>query len=154
MIRRWILPLLLLVCAAPAAADVLYVSNYLDIGGYFTGSTNQTVMAVNIRDSSNHPLGAFRVGNTGTITNVIAGGGYDGVILPDVVANITDNENYCGEPGQPYWTSDIAGPDGEGLANRDCVVSLYDLAVFARQWLKCTNLFIAGCSWEADPLTQ
>ena len=74
--------------------------------------------------------------HVGTITHSAAGGAYEGITIHDVVANITDNENYCGEPGQVYLDADIGGPHGVGNCNHDCFVDLYDLAYMASQWLE------------------
>lgn len=87
--------------------------------------------------------------HTGTIshTSQSGDGNWDNLVIADVVANITDNENYCGEPDQVYVDGDIGGPDGVGDEFRDCYVNIYDLAYMVAQWLDCTDLFIGDCSW-------
>ncbi len=47
--------------------------------------------------------------------------------------------HYCGEPGQVYLSMDF---------DKDCYVGLSDLALFAAEWLKCTDLSNPACSWE------
>jgi hypothetical protein len=40
----------------------------------------------------------------------------------------------CEELGQPL-VGDFGGPEGEGIDHYDCVIDIYDLAIFADHWL-------------------
>ena len=84
--------------------------------------------------------------HTGVITHSVASTdqSYNGLSVPDLVVSITDNEHYCGEPGQVYYYFDTTGPQGA----TDCYVNWYDFTPFAVQWMQCTNLFDPACSWS------
>jgi C1A family cysteine protease len=47
--------------------------------------------------------------------------------------------HFCGEIGQVYLPLDL---------DKDCYVGLGDLAIFAANWLKCTDLSDPACSWD------
>ena len=52
---------------------------------------------------------------------------------------VVEMNHWCGEPGQIYLAGDV---------NEDCHVNLRDLAMMAADWLKCTDLSDAACSWD------
>lgn len=45
----------------------------------------------------------------------------------------------CGDFGTKYSLADVAGPDGVGLAYRDCIVNFLDFSAMADLWLQCTD---------------
>ena len=49
--------------------------------------------------------------------------------------SVVGSPAYCGQPGTVYYPGDI---------NKDCYVNLFDLALFAADWLKCSD--------PADPI--
>lgn len=85
--------------------------------------------------------------HTGTITHSAASGdgNYQGFVIDDVVANITDNEPFCGtDPGGTPSTNpaDISGPGGV----QDCLVDIYDFAAVSANWLDNSHpCFPATC---------
>jgi hypothetical protein len=48
-------------------------------------------------------------------------------------------DHFCGELGQVYLAADL---------DKDCYVRLSDLAILAVDWLRCTDLSDAACSWD------
>jgi hypothetical protein len=73
--------------------------------------------------------------HTATISHTVVSddanyGGYD---VDDVVVNITDDEAWCGQAGTVYFDADL---------NQDCFVDLRDFAIFASNWLRCTDPFL------------
>jgi len=72
--------------------------------------------------------------HTSTISFAVASGDgeYDGLAVDDLVVTIQDNE--CGAWG--FQAMDF---------DRDCVVSLSDLARVAESWLTCTQPYADGC---------
>jgi len=70
-----------------------------------------------------------------TISNNLTGGNYEGV-TKDVLANVTDDEAYCGDGTHEYWLMDV---------NEDCYVDMLDFAIFSEsEWLKCSDPFYPG----------
>jgi len=70
----------------------------------------------------------------GPETSVVVNTGSDSEVR-DVEVLVNDNERYCGDNvdgPQTYAPSDF---------NRDCYVDLQDFALFARDWLRCTDPF-------------
>jgi len=102
-------------------------------------NTPQTVTVAAIDDT-------LQEGNhTGVITHTSSSTdtSFNGLAIIDVIPNITDNEHFCGEPGQVYNVFDVTGPVGVP----DCYVDFYDFAAFAEDWLSCTDLSDVNCSW-------
>jgi len=76
-----------------------------------------------------------------TITNLAKGGAYEG-ISKDVLANVTDNERYCGDGGHEYYLMDV---------NRDCYVDMTDFSLMTSDWLKCSHPFYPEvCNADAN----
>jgi hypothetical protein len=57
---------------------------------------------------------------------------YNGLAAPNVVANVADNEPYCGDGTHGFWAADL---------DCDCKVGLSDFALFSGQWMNCSDPF-------------
>jgi len=106
---------------AAASVDLVFTTSDWD--------TPQTVTVKAVDDA----LGEGPHLSTITHTSASDDPGYVGITIFDVVANITDNDPYCGQWG--YRVGDISGPE----STPDCYVDLYDLAQLAADWLQCTD---------------
>lgn len=72
--------------------------------------------------------------HSSTITHTVSSldGGYDGLVVRDIVVAVDDNE--CGAWG--YHDLDF---------DKDCRVGLSDFVMFAEAWLTCTQPYGEGC---------
>ncbi len=72
---------------------------------------------------------------------------YNNISVASVVVSVSDNESWCGDASTIYLPGDI---------NQDCYVNLADIAMFALDWLKCTNSEDPDCYpyIPADPLFE
>jgi hypothetical protein len=90
--------------------------------------TPQTVIVTAVDDSDLEFNHTSVLKHTVTSTDA----GYNGLAVRDVTVAIADND--CGVWG--YSPMDF---------NKDCVVDLEDFAVFAAEWLRCSQPFDTGC---------
>ena len=69
---------------------------------------------------------------TGTIsyTVVSADPVFDSFVIADTIVQISDNDPFCGDEDTIYMLGDL---------NRDCYINMLDIAVFAIDWMSCTD---------------